>query len=134
MSVTAGVVVALSTAVLGALHLAGAPLVTTAPFVLIAGLATLVMIVAAVLWGRATRQTVEQFGADSRSYVIQWGIRVWWLSVVVGLGLQYLGETRSAAGIGALVRTVGVAALIADVLITRTRLTRLIEGLARPVF
>jgi hypothetical protein len=132
VSVAGGVATGLFTAVVGALHLAGASLVVTAAFALAAGLATLVTIVAAVIWGRAGRRVAEQFGADSRRYVIQWGIRVWSLCLVVGLGVQFLGETRSAAGIGALMRSFGAAALIADVLITRARLNRLVAGLARP--
>ncbi|MEU8661012.1 hypothetical protein [Actinoplanes philippinensis] len=132
MSVGSGVVVALSAGVLGALHLAGAPIATTVPFVLVSGLFTMVMIFATLAWSRSGRQTVEQFGADSRLYVIQWGVRIWSVCLVAGIAFQYLGETRSSMALGALVRAFGAAALVADVLITRLRVTRLIAGLAQP--
>jgi len=90
------------------------------------------VLVTLIIWNRRTRRLAEAYGADGRTYLRHWVLRVYSVTVLVTLFLQWGLGVSQGTGIvvGAAIRALGGVALITGVLIGRTRILSLIAGSA----
>jgi hypothetical protein len=90
-------------------------------------------VISQVVWNRSTRRLAERYGFDGNLVVRQWFVRVYAATIVVTVFLEPLLGLSDQAGVVlvTVVRATAGLVLLANVLVGRSRLLRLIADSAR---